>query len=50
MVGRREHVNMLEVTAHRERADHLRAVNEHNRPDVVSQAADRGNVGPVAGR
>ena len=39
MIGRREHVNALEITAHRERADHLRAVNKHDRANVVSQAA-----------
>src|SRR5690242_4452752 len=50
MVGYREHVNTLEVTAHRERADQLRAVNKHHRPNVSGQAADRGDVGPVAGR
>jgi len=37
MVGRREHVNEPEITAHRERTDHLRAVNKHNRPNGVSR-------------
>jgi hypothetical protein len=36
MIGRSEHINVLEITTHRERADHLRAINKNHRPNVVS--------------
>ena len=40
----------LQVTGHRDRPDQLRSVDEHDRPGRAGRAADRGDVGPVAGR
>jgi hypothetical protein len=45
-----QHINVPEAAGNRRRPDHLRAVHEHDRAGLAGQAADRGDIGPVAGR
>jgi hypothetical protein len=45
-----QHIDAWQFVGNWECADELRAINEHNRPDVSSEVADCRNIGTVAGR
>jgi hypothetical protein len=50
VVRRHQHVDVPQIVGRRYRPDHLQAVDEHDRPGCTGQAADRGDIEPVAGR
>src|SRR3954447_10199263 len=50
VVGRGQHVDVLQVVGHRQSTDELRGVDEDERPDGSGDAADYGDLRAVPGR